>query len=94
MVSLGSSGCPGTHYIDQVDLEFTEIHLPPPPKLLGLTMHFRISVLKVSVCYRKKKCAVRTRRVGCCGRMWKQDKLRRDSVPSGLQDQGYLEKQL
>jgi hypothetical protein len=30
--SLCSSGCPGTHYIDQVDFEFTEIHLPLPPK--------------------------------------------------------------
>jgi hypothetical protein len=31
-VSLGSSGCPGTHFVDQAGLELTEIHLPLPPE--------------------------------------------------------------
>ena len=29
-VALCSSGCPGTHYIDQADLQLKEICLPPP----------------------------------------------------------------
>ena len=32
-VSLcNSSGCPGTHLVDQAGLELTEIHLPLPPR--------------------------------------------------------------
>jgi hypothetical protein len=31
-VSLCSSGCPGTHFVDQAGLELREIHLPLPPK--------------------------------------------------------------
>jgi hypothetical protein len=31
-VSLYSPGCPGTHFVDQADLELTEIHLPLPPE--------------------------------------------------------------
>lgn len=31
-VSMFSSGCPGAHYVDQTDLQFTEIKLPFPPE--------------------------------------------------------------
>ena len=30
--TLCSTGCPGTHYVDQAGLELTEIHLPLPPE--------------------------------------------------------------
>ena len=29
-VSLCNAGCSGTHYVEQVDLKLTEIHLPLP----------------------------------------------------------------
>jgi hypothetical protein len=31
-VSLYSSGCPGTYYVDHAGLKLTEIHLPLPPE--------------------------------------------------------------
>jgi hypothetical protein len=32
MGSLDNPGCPGTQYVDQVDLKLTEIYLPQLPK--------------------------------------------------------------
>ena len=42
MVSLGSSCCPGTHYVDQAGPELTEICLPLFPKCLAFIIFYKL----------------------------------------------------
>ena len=52
--SLCSPGCPGTYYIDQTGLEFTEISLPLPHQMLGLkvqaTYHTQLGMCLIVWC--------------------------------------------